>query len=348
MKLAELSQSLQAARNGAEVHPSVLATRVRFSRNLNERYVSQLGDQERELLRDRIFSRLADSEALVGAQFLELDKLAEHEISLLKGLVRLDELDEENAGGRGLVISSDPRLTVLVGEEDHLRISCLRDGLQIESCYACADCMDASLEELFEFAFSEEFGYLSASPWRTGTGMKVSVFVHLPALAMSEELPRIYRALGALHFSVRDPSDDGPLGQSPWAEIANARCLGEPESVYLEQLAGTVKKLDDFESRARERLLTEARSLLEDRVWSAFGQLRYGRLMPEDRAMELLGTLRLGCLTEIFQDVSIQELQEVSVRVLDGQIQAEGPLDPEDRDQRRAEILRDWLDNSKA
>ena len=150
----------------------------------------------------------------------------------------------------------------------------------------------------------------------------------------------------AMTISESGREGSGELGG--WVEVANLRCLGEADTVYLEQLAAIVGKLDHFEARARERLLSEARGLLEDRVWSAYGQLRHGRLMAEDRARELLGTLRLGALTETIQEVSFQEITEIWMRVRDGRLQVDEALGDLERQERRAQILREWLAAPKA
>ncbi len=345
MSIAELAKTLETRWRTGRIHPTVVATRARISRNLPERFASLLDDGQRQLLREMLFSRLADSEALAGATYFDLESLPPHERDFLRESALLGSELKEDVHGKGMVVTADPDLTLLVGEEDHLRIHCLLPGLQLDNAFGRADSLDAALEELFDFAFSEEFGYLSVSPRRAGTGLKVSAILHLPALALSEELPRVFRGLGALHLSVEDACGDGPPGGAVLLEFSNARCLGDPETHYLELVEGTVAKLDEFERRARERLLSEARSLLEDHVWTAYGQIRYARLMPSDRALRLLGTLRLGCLTELIQDVTLQELQQVWFRVRDGFLQESqgGELEETERDRRRAGLLRDWL-----
>jgi len=341
--LAQIRKELQSVRSRDGAHASILSSRVRISRNLREPFVHRLHEDERLRLRDEIFAAVDACEGLAGARHFELEGLAPHERSFLAELIQVDGEAWSSPGQRGIVLAADPRQSILVGDEDHLRLFCLRRGFDLAGAYACADSLDAILEERLVYAFSEEFGYLGPSPWRAGTGLKASVLMLLPALTLSEELPRIFRALGALNFTVRGLRGSEAGSRDSWAIIANSRCLGEPEAVYLEQLGKIALKLDSFERRARERLLTEARSLLEDRVWSAYGQLRFGRLMAEDRARELLGMLHLGCLTELIQDVSIQEIQDIAFRVRDGQLQAQHPLDERERESLRAELLREWL-----
>jgi protein arginine kinase len=162
-------------------------------------------------------------------------------------------------------------------------------------------------------------------------------------------LPRLFRALRTLNFTVTQPVRfEGPE-ESALIEVANLRSLGQSEMSYLEAMRNIAGKLDEFETRARERLLREAQCLLEDRVWSAYGQLRHGRIMSEARAMRFLGDLRLGCLTEITQSVSLKEVQDMWLRVQDGYLQAaEGrALDAEERDLLRANRLREWLARSE-
>lgn len=341
---AEMTRELLAVSREAPDHEVALATRLRLVRNLREPFPAGLEPGERLLMRERLLAGLRGCSLLDGARCLEAESLAAHEITFLAEAILGHDRIPDDTAGLGLAFGDDPRLSVLVAAEDHFVISCLRPGLALQEAWACADAMDAALEERFEFAFSEEFGYLAASPRGAGTALAAAVAVHLPALALSEELPKVLRGLGALHLSLA-PLNGGDEAATGLFAVGNARTLGREEGEILASLAGTVDKLAEFEARARERLLSEARSLLEDRVWTAYGQLRYARLMDGEKARELLGTLRLGCLAGIIQDITLQEVQAMWRLLQPGHLQAaEGrALDEDDAAELRAARLRDWL-----
>ena len=336
--------TILASDRGEAPHPVVMEVRGRILRNLQEPFPHRLEDEEREILRARLFEQVDDIKASEGCVKLHVEELKPSERRALTELGILDPLPDDHEELRGLVLMSDPRTSVLVGARDHLCIQARRGGWAIDDSYAELDCIDAALEERTNFAFSEAFGYLTASPRRAGTGLDVRIQLHLPALALQGEMPRLLRGLAALHV---EPVLSGE-GEDPGSilSITNARSLGRSEREILSGLSEVVTKLEEFEEKAREALLSEARSLLEDRVWTAFGQLRYGRMVSGEEADTLLGTLRLGCLAGIMQTVDIAEVQDHWLRVSDGGLQLEtGRNLPEtELSALRADRLRAWLD----
>lgn len=344
MGIAAQIDRLHAAGGQDERHPIVLESRVRLLRNLDEPFPLRLGEEERGLLRERLLDHVEDLPPAAGGLFLRMEDLSPPE---REALVELGLLDAPLTGGRdlrGLMLCEDPRNSIVVGDRDHFCLQARREGWALDAAYGVVDCLDVALEEQVDFAFSEEFGYLTASPRRAGTGLDLRLLLHLPALGLRAELPRILRGLSALHVEPQLlGASEEPLGL---LAVRNARSLGRSEQELLDQLAEVVLKLAEFEDRAREGLLSEARRLLEDRVWTAYGQLRYGRLCSHEEQDALLGTLRLGCLAGIVQDVDATEVQEMWLRLGDGHLQlgAERSLDESDRSALRADRLRRWLE----
>lgn len=344
MGFAAQIERLHAAGIESERHAIVLESRARLLRNLDEPFPARLDEEERELLRERLLDRLEDLPAAEGGLFLRVEELSPAERSVLGELGLLDAPLTSGRDLRGLLLCTDPRASIVVGDRDHFCLQARREGSALDDAYGVVDCLDVTLEEQVDFAFSEEFGYLTASPRRAGTGLDLRLLVHLPALGLRGELPRILRGLSALHVEPQPlGGGDEHLGL---LTIRNARSLGRSEQALLDQLAEVVLKLEEFETRAREALLSEARRLLEDRVWTAYGQLRYGRLCSHGEQDALLGTLRLGCMAEIVQDVDAIEVQEMWLRLGDGHLQLEGErrLDESERSALRADRLRRWLD----
>ena len=320
---------------------TVLSGSCLLRRNLAERFPDQLGREERELLRQRLLAALAECDCCRGAIAIEAELLAPAEADCLAELDLLARRPVASGERRGLLLLADPRQSIRLGDGDHLCLQSRREGWYPELLWADLDSLDAELDGRMEFAFSEEFGYLTASPRQAGTGLECRALLHLPALGLRGELPRLLRGLAALH-------GDGRLrGEGPGTllDLRNARSLGKSEAELLDAFGELVLKLCEFEAKARERLLSEARSLLEDQVWTAYGRLRYGRLLSAETAGELLGALRLGSLAGILQSIDYKEVQGIWAELGDGALPvlAGEDLGAEAREERRAERLRGWL-----
>ncbi len=343
MTIAEAIRTIQVSGGGEPRHAVALETRVRVLRNIDEIFPDRLGTEERQLLRERLFGHLDSMNSETELELLCLEKLEDAERQALFELGLSAGEESGKSEGRGLALMTDPRLSVLLAAREHFSLQCRRDGLALQEAYAQVDSLDADLEERVDFAFSEEFGYLTASPRRAGTGLDCRVVMHLPALTLRGEMPKILRGLRALNAEPKLIGD----GESPGSLLIlrNAHTFGWSEAEILTQLEQIVEKLAELEQRARDCLVSEAWSLLEDRVWTAFGQLRYGRLLDEEAAGELLGTLRLGCLAGVVQSIDIVEVDEHWLRSRNGSLQIETgkTLTPSELDAMRAERFRNWL-----
>jgi protein arginine kinase len=342
---ARLEAALQrlVAGDPARRQAVVLSGSCLLRRNLAERFPEQLGRAERELLRQRLFAALAESECCREALALEAEALSPAAAACLAEFQLLPRRPTASGERRGLLLLADPWLSIRVGDVDHLCLQSRREGWYPEELWAEVDSLDAELDGRLEFAFSEEFGYLTASPRRAGTGLECRALLHLPALALLGELPRLLRGLAALHGDARLRGDGA--GPGTLLELRNARSLGRSEAELLDGFGELVLKLGDFEAKARERLLSKARSLLEDKVWTAYGRLRYGRLQSAETVGELLGALRLGSLTGILEGIDYKEVQGMWTELGDGALQVDAgeDLDREACEALRAERLRSWL-----
>lgn len=343
MTLANCIADIQAAGRNEERHPVVMELRCRVLRNLDEPFPEHIGDDERLLLREQLFMLLSELDASAGGLFIRAEELSEAERLALAELGLMESRRAGTPDRRGLVLFADPRCSILVGDRDHLRLQCRRENWSLDEAFAETDCLDATIEERVEYAFSEAFGYLTASPRRAGTGLDCQVVLHLPALALRGEMPRLMRGLTALHAESRLLGDGGSPGCL--LILRNARTLGLSESEIVDTLSRTVRKLEKLEAKARTAMLSEARSLLEDRVWTAYGQLRYGRLLDQDSARDLLGTLRLGCLAGVLEVVDIKEVQDRWSSMGEGclQVKACAASSEEALDSLRADQFREWL-----
>lgn len=195
------------------------------------------------------------------------------------------------------------RLSIMVNEEDHLRVQVLRPGLDLRSAFEEVDAVDDALEANLEFAFHPRFGYLTGCPTNVGTGVRFSVMLHLPALAMTGEIDKVKRSADAMDLAVRGFYGEGSEAAGHIYQISNQTTLGKSEQVLMHDVEReVVRRLIDYERHARARLLRTRRSAVEDRAWRALGVLRHAHLLSAEEAMELLSSVRLGLVAGVFED----------------------------------------------
>ncbi len=246
---------------------------------------------------------------------------------------------------RAALLSEDESLSVMVNEEDHFRIQCLLSGFQLEEGMQLADTMDDWMEESLDFAFDERRGYLTSCPTNVGTGLRSSVMMHLPALVLTKQLNRILPAINQLGLVVRGIYGEGSEAQGNLYQISNQKTLGASESDIVKDLRSVVTQLIEHERTAREQLWNDSRLKLEDRIFRSYGLLSYSRIMESKEAMRRLSDVRLGIDMGIIENVPAKILNELMVMTQPGFLQqyAGESLKPQERDERRASLIRERL-----
>lgn len=328
-----------------------LSTRVRLARNVEGlEFPPRLDEGEATELLATVEGALAevkktlpkaDFHRLRGVSDLERHALVEkHLISL-----RLAERGDQAA----LILSLDEAVSVMVNEEDHLRIQCLMSGLQPEQAWELATAVDDALERQLKFEFHRHYGYLTTCPTNTGTGMRASVMMHLPGLAMSNQAGPLATALSKVGIAVRGLYGEGTESLGNIFQISNQVTLGQTEREILNNLQGVCRQIIDRERSAREQLMEQRRDALEDRVWRAHGILTSARSISSHEAMSLLSALRLGIDLRMVTQVEPRVFNELLVQISPAYLQviAGEELTPDDRDIRRAAVIRQRLQESE-
>lgn len=247
------------------------------------------------------------------------------------------------------VIEPDERMSILVNEEDHLRIQVIRSGLALEACLAEINGFDDSIEELVDYAFHPQFGYLTACPTNVGTGLRLSVMVHLPALKITGELEKVRNAAGDMGLAVRGLYGEGSQAAGEFYQISNQVTLGRSDEMILREIEGEiVPNIVRYEQLARTQLMTENRALLEDKVFRALGVLRGARLLKPDETLTHLGMVRLGVLSGLITDVGIETVHELLLLIQPGHLQRTigSELSQAERRLERAKLVRERLASS--
>lgn len=235
--------------------------------------------------------------------------------------------------------------SVMINEEDHLRIQALRPGLALGKAWADADALDDLLEQRLDYAFSSSLGYLSSCPSNVGTGLRASVLMHLPALVLMNEMEPIINGLNKIGLTVRGRWGEGTAALGHMFQVSNQLTLGVPELRIVEDLEAIVKEIAGHEQNARERLRRERHLFAEDLTARAEGVLAAARLMTAQEALERLSELRLGIALGLVREIEMQKVDRLLLEVQPAHLQtaAGRSMGGEERDVERARRLRNEL-----
>lgn len=335
----------------------VVSSRVRLARNVQGvPFMSRItGEQAEELshgLREALLAASIDGETrwvtmTDAPAVLRLLLLERNLIS--RDLLPRDE--HSSAPGRAMAFGESETVSVMVNEEDHVRLQAMAAGLDLDLAWERAETLDRFLEERVDFATSERLGYLTGCPTNVGTGLRASVMLHLPALGMVRaELDKVFAAAQRTGLAVRGMHGEGSRAAGDLYQISNQVTLGRSEAELIDDLRALVPEIVRFERRMREALVSEMRQPLVDRIAQSFGTLRTSRAMPTDAALAHLSSVRLGLHTGIFGGARMETLNELALHVQRGHIQVlahDGDedllLDTSERDKLRASYLRQRL-----
>jgi protein arginine kinase len=324
----------------------VLSSRVRIARNLHgHRFThhcdaAELGEILGASLEAAAASRVfADGRVAAMGEVSALDR----QILAERHLVSREFVSSSLS--RGLVFTPDETLALMVNEEDHLRIQGFASGFDLGEAFRRAGELDDQLTPSLELAFHERLGYLTACPTNLGTGMRVSVLIHLPGLVHSKEIHKLLDSLRKLNHSARGLYGEGSEVMGNFFQLSNSAALGTPEESMVHGLREMVLKVIAYERRSREMLFRKAQRLLEDKVWRAYGLLRYSRSVSTKEALSLISAVRLGVGAGLVRDVPMQTLNELLVYIQPGHLQKlrGTAMDAPDRDSARAEYIREAL-----
>ena len=331
----------------------VLSSRARLARNLESiPFPHRASAEVLAGVVSQLRSSVPDLSSQDGNQYLfvELDQLESLERNVLveKHIISPDHIQEP--AHRALIVRDDAAVAIMVNEEDHLRIQCMVPGLNLPQTLEMANKVDDILEGRQTFAFHEQAGYLTACPTNVGTGLRASVMIHLPALALTKQMNRIIGAVTQIGLAVRGLYGEGTEAVGNIFQISNQLTLGQNEQEIIENLQTVVKQVVDQERSARNALMGEAQTTLADRLWRAYGVLRYARSISSQEALSLLSEVRLGIDLKLIQEAPSEIFNELLVVTRPNFLQKMARI-PEfhngERDILRAEVIRKQLIQEK-
>lgn len=318
-----------------------VSTRIRLARNLKGLpFGEKLTDQQAEELIEKVEQAAspAAGKKFVTRRMAELSG-AEKAALYEKHLISREMLARKHAA---VLLSEGEDISVMVGEEDHIRMQVLAGGMALKQCLEEAMRMDALLQENLYFAYSEQLGFLTQCPTNLGTGMRASVMLHLPMLTRTGRIDGIINAAGKIGLEVRGLYGEGSRAQGEFYQVSNGVTLGLFETEICEKLQDAVESIIKEEEALRAQIRKQDPVALADTVWRAAATLRYARKLSEEETRALLSDVRLGVACGILKGISIETLNQLAFTISPAAIalQAGQELDPRQRDERRAKMIR--------
>jgi len=292
----------------------VISTRARLARNMPSiPFPGSMSEHETGLLRS-VAHRFFEQSTLANLSYIELQGLDTVDRRFLRE--RNIITYEMEAGDSSFVIfDNDERFEIFVNEEDHFRVQAMRPGLQAHECYEEANRVEDELNRFVSFAFSEELGFLTASPANLGTGLRASSMVHLPSLTALKRMTDVTAAIAERGFLIRSTLGDEQKSVGGMYVVCNRASLGVSEVDIVEALDTVVAMIVEEENRARDDWCANYRQQLEDRVWRSYGLLRYSRSIGFLEAIANLANIRLGTILSIVKDIDLGAIHELMVRI---------------------------------
>lgn len=322
----------------------VVSTRIRVARNMsNYRFPDFMTMEESQSITSEILEAIKEREN-------QFTFYRTKDLSELERMVFVEEhlispsLAQKIKNGSFLV-KKDEKVTIMINEEDHIRIQVLLSGLNIEEGWRICTEVDNFLEEKVKYAFHEQFGYLTSCPTNVGTGLRASVMVHLPCVAMTGHLNAIIDALRKIGLTVRGLYGEGSKVLGHLFQISNQTTMGEKEEDIIEKLNRVIFQIVARE-RSTRRYMMDRKSLeLEDKIFRSLGILNYSRLISSVEAMTHLSNVKLGCDMGIIKNMNSKDIVKLMVEIQPASIQTNLNKDmiKEERDTLRSQIIRNNL-----
>jgi len=322
----------------------VVSSRIRLARNLaGHRFVSRCDDKEKQSILQDLKETILSLRELGDIAFIDIAGGSVIERDLLIERQLISRNLAIGRGPRGVVIAENELFAAQINEEDHLRLSVLAAGLALDKCWEQINRIDDSIGKKIEYAFSPRYGFLTACPTNLGTGIRVSVMMHLPALKITDQLKKLFESAKDMNLTVRGLFGEGTEAVGDFFQISNQVTLGIREEKIVEDFQTLIiPKIVEYERIARDRLLVKDANVLDDKIARALAILKSAKLISSHEAMFLLSNLRMGINMGRIKEISINTINELFLLTQPAHLQMNKgqPLNAEQRDVLRAETLR--------
>lgn len=324
----------------------VISSRIRLARNVDQfPFVSKLDSERQKELEEYLRGELAPLNQTMGLEYLNLKhaSMLDRLFLMERHLISREHVNSER--DRGVAFTTEEMVSLMTNEEDHLRLQVMRSGLQLEETWRQAERLDSALGEVLPYSYHPRLGYLTACPTNVGTGMRVSVMFHLPALVLTKQIQKVFQAVSKIHLAVRGLYGEGTMAFGDFYQISNQVTLGRGEQEIIQGFKSLVPRIIVYERKVRDRMLEDNRVKLKDTVSRALGILKHAETIPSQETMDLLSKVRMGVNLGLISDIQIGRVNELFVLTQPAHLQKiKGKeLGPQERDFVRAAFLRKHL-----
>jgi len=331
-------------RNVGPMSDVVISSRIRLARNLKGfPFLSRAGESERREIYRTIADRISETELGKDCVFVDIEETQPLDRQLLVERHLISRQHADGEGSRGVAVSIGEERALMINEEDHIRMQVLASGLQLEKLWTEINRVDDLIEGGVEYAFDPQYGYLTACPTNVGTGIRVSVMLHLPALKLTQEIERILRAARDMKLAVRGLYGEGTDAIGDFFQVSNQTTLGKSEEEIVREFSqDIIPQVVEYERKARQTLLSERAHQLDDKVWRAVGILGNARSISSEESLFLLSHVRMGVNMGRCKTFDVQVLNELFLQTQPAHLQKifGAPMDSEKRSIFRADYFR--------
>lgn len=300
----------------------VMSSRIRLARNLADfPFIRRCTDIDRLNIESTVRERLVKDERLHELTFINVADLENLDRQFLVERQLISREHANSDGARAVAIDTNEKLSLMVNEEDHLRIQVMKSGLDLDGAWEQINEVDDLIEEHLTYAYNQQLGYLTACPTNVGTGMRVSVLVHLPALVITQQIDKVFRSLQRINLVVRGLYGEGTQAMGDFFQVSNQITLGKAEEVLIKQVGDVVPVLINYERKARDFLISENQHDLFDQVSRAFGTLQNAQQITSEETMEHLSKVRMGINLGLISDLEIPKINQLFIHTQPAHLQ---------------------------
>jgi protein arginine kinase len=329
----------------------VLTSRIRLARNLElAPFPGWATAEQRRLAMEQMLPVIQDLRQMKDAFAQSLGGLTAVQKQVLVERHLISREHAARTEGSAAVIERRQSLSIMVNEEDHLRMQSIRPGLNLRVAFDALSEVDDELQQRLPFAFDRKLGFLTTCPTNLGTGLRASAMLHLPALVISDQIGQVLHAIGRMGLAVRGLYGEGTESLGNLYQISNQSTLGESENEIIERLERVISQVASHEMNARLKLLEDEPLMLQDKMGRSFGTLQHAWLIDSKEALNHLSVLRLGGNLGFFPQETVRLCDSLLMEIQPAHLQLHVgmKLSPEQRDERRAQIIRQHLQNVPA
>ncbi len=331
---------------GQTEHGAVLTSRIRFARNLRgHSFPGWAKREERAETLAVLRPAVEELSAMKDAFSRELGDLTPVQKQVLVERHLISREHAARSEGSAAVIERRQSFSIMINEEDHLRMQAIRSGLRLSEAFESLSSLDSELEAKLDYAFDPTLGYLTTCPTNLGTGLRASAMLHLPGLVLSDQIGPVLQAVAKIGLAVRGLYGEGTESLGNLYQMSNQSTLGESEETIIARLERVIAQVAGHELNARDKLMEDDPQMVADKIGRAYGVLRYAHLIDSKEALNHLSLLRLGGNLGFFsaETVTLCDTLLMDIQQAHLQLHAGIKLSPDHRDTIRAEIMRSRL-----